>query len=159
MATIERRSTAIWNGNLPEGRGSFTVGSGALGEIPVTWASRVERSNGRTSPEELIAAAQASCFAMALSHTLAQEGHTADSVNVTAVCGAELDGGLKITTMDLYVTGDVPGLDDGGFEEAVRKAEQGCPVANVLRGGLSIHLHVGETDPKSSKAEGAAASS
>ena len=152
MATIERRSTATWNGDLAKGNGTFTVGSGAFSEQGVTWASRVERPNGRTSPEELIAAAQATCFAMALSHTLATDGHPADSVQVTAVCGAEFGEGLKINTMDIYVTGNVPGLDSSGFEEEVRKAEQGCPVANLLRNGLTINLHIGETDPRSSGA-------
>ena len=74
MATAERRAEVVWEGDLPQGNGRFTVGSGALGEQPVTWTSRTERSGGKTSPEELIAAAHGSCFAMALSGALAEGG-------------------------------------------------------------------------------------
>ena len=74
MATAERRAEVVWEGDLPRGNGRFTVGIGAMGEQPVTWTSRTERSNGKTSPEELIAAAHGSCFAMALSGALAEGG-------------------------------------------------------------------------------------
>ena len=137
----ERRAEAQWKGNLVNGQGKFQLGSGAGGELPVTWASRTERSDGKTSPEELIAAAHASCYAMAFSHTLTQEGHPPESLTVNAVCTLEdVEGTLKITTMTLDVRGKVPGLDEASFVQIAQKAEQGCPVSNVLRGGLKIHL-------------------
>ena len=138
----ERRAEAQWKGNLVNGQGKFQLGSGAVGEIPVTWASRTERADGKTSPEELIAAAHASCYAMAFSHTLTQEGHPPESLTVNAVCILEdVAGQLKITTMTLNVRGKVPGIDEATFVQIAQKAEQGCPVSNVLRGGLQIHLN------------------
>jgi lipoyl-dependent peroxiredoxin len=142
MPTAERRAEVAWDGNLAQGRGQIVkTGSGALNDLPITWASRVERSDGRTSPEELIAAAHAACYAMAFSHTLTQAGTPPEQLNVSAVCALELgSGGLKIVSMNLDVRGKVPGLDQAGFEQAAQTAEQGCPVSNVLRGGLTIHL-------------------
>ena len=138
----ERRAEAQWKGNLVNGQGKFHLGSGATGEIPVTWASRTERSDGKTSPEELIAAAHASCYAIAFSHTLTQEGHPPTSLTVNAVCTLEdVAGKLQITTMTLNVQGKVPGLDEASFVQIAQKAEQGCPVSNVLRQGLQIHLN------------------
>lgn len=143
MATAERRAEVIWQGTLTEGSGKITqVGSGALHDLPITWASRVERSDGRTSPEELIAAAHASCYAMAFSNTLAQAGTPAEQLTINAVCSLELgSGGLKIVSVDLNVRGRVPGLDQGGFEKVAQQAEQNCPVSNVLRNGLQIRLN------------------
>ena len=140
MPTAERRAEVTWEGNLVEGRGQIVkTGSGALNDLPVTWASRVERSDGKTSPEELIAAAHAACYAMAFSHTLTQAGTPPEQLNVSAVCALELGaGGLKIVSMNLEVRGKVPGLDQAGFEQAAHAAEQGCPVSNALRGGLTI---------------------
>ena len=142
MPTAERRAEVTWEGNLVQGRGQIVkTGSGALNDLPITWASRVERSDGRTSPEELIAAAHAACYAMAFSHTLTQAGTPPERLDVSAVCALELgSGGLKIVSMNLDVRGKVPGLDQAGFEQAAQTAEQGCPVSNVLRGGLTIHV-------------------
>src|SRR5256886_14658960 len=122
MARAERRANVVWEGNLVHGHGTIVnVGSGALGELPITWASRTERSDGKTSPEELIAAAHAACYAMAFSHTLDQAGTPAQHLDVTAVCAFEpVGGGFKITTMDLSVRGSVQGLDQAGFEDAAR---------------------------------------
>jgi osmotically inducible protein OsmC len=142
MVKAERRAETIWEGNLIKGHGTLHLGSGAVDQLPVTWASRTERSDGKTSPEELIAAAHASCFAMAFSNTLATAGNTPERLDVNAVCTLEqVDGKFQITTMALTVRGKVPGLDAAGFEEAARKAEQGCPVSNLLRNGLKIQLH------------------
>ena len=140
MPTAERRAEVTWDGSLTQGKGQIVkTGSGALNDLPITWASRVERSDGRTSPEELIAAAHAACYAMAFSHTLSQAGTPPEQLNVTAVCALELGaGGLKIVSMALDVHGKVPGLDQAGFEQAAHTAEQGCPVSNALRGGLTI---------------------
>jgi lipoyl-dependent peroxiredoxin len=139
---VERRAEAQWQGNLVSGQGKFHLGSGAAGELPVTWASRTERSDGKTSPEELIAAAHASCYAMAFSHTLTQEGHPPERLTVNAICTLEnVEGNFKITTMTLNVEGKVPGMDEATFVQTAQKAEQGCPVSNVLRDGLQIHLN------------------
>jgi osmotically inducible protein OsmC len=139
----ERRAEAVWEGSLIQGSGKITsVGSGALGELPVTWVARTERSGGKTSPEELIAAAHAACYAMAFSHTLAQAGTPAARLAVNAVCTFEqVEAGFKITTMDLDVHGKVPGLDEAGFEKAAQQAEQGCPVSNALRNNVQIRLN------------------
>jgi osmotically inducible protein OsmC len=143
MIKAERRAEVVWEGDLVHGHGRVVnVGSGAIGELPITWASRTERSDGRTSPEELIAAAHAACYAMAFSHTLAQGGTPAERLTVDAVCAFEqVEGGFKITTMDLDVRGKVPGLDEAGFEKVAHQAEQGCPVSNALRNNVQIRLH------------------
>ncbi len=142
MAMAERQAQVIWEGNLTQGNGKITSGSGALGELPVTWAARTERADGKTSPEELIAAAHAACFAMAFSNTLNTAGSPPQRLMVTAVCTLDrVDGKLKITTMDLEVTGTVPGLDQAGFERIARQAEQGCPVSNALRNNVEIRVN------------------
>jgi osmotically inducible protein OsmC len=141
MAVAERRAEVIWQGNLTQGNGKVTVGSGALGEQPVTWAARTERSDGKTSPEELIAAAHAACYAMAFSNTLNTAGTPPQRLTVTAVCSLDrVEGKLKITTMELEVVGEVPGLAQAGFEQAAKQAEQGCPVSNALRDNVEIRL-------------------
>jgi lipoyl-dependent peroxiredoxin len=139
----ERRAEAVWQGDLIHGHGSVVnVGSGALGELPVTWASRTERSDGKTSPEELLAAAHAACYAMAFSHALAQAGTPAERLTVNATCTFEQVGsGFKVTTMNLDVRGKVPGLDSAGFENVAQQAEQGCPVSNALRNNVQIHVN------------------
>ena len=142
MVKAVRRAEVVWEGNLIQGSGKVvSVGSGALRELPITWASRTERSDGKTSPEELIAAAHAACYAMAFSHTLAQAGTPAERLSVNAVCTFEqVEAGFKITTMDLDVRGKVPGLDEAGFEKAAQQAEQGCPVSNALRNNVQIRV-------------------
>jgi len=143
MLKAERRADVVWEGDLLHGSGTIvSVGSGALGALPVTWASRTERSDGKTSPEELIAAAHAACYAMAFSHTLAQAGTPAERLSVSATCTFEqVEGGFKISTMDLDVRGKVPGLDEAGFEKAAQQAEQGCPVSNALRNNVQIRVN------------------
>ena len=130
---------AAWDGDLIHGKGSFTLGSGAAGVLPVTWAGRTERTSGATSPEELIAAAHAACFAMAFSHTLAGKGTPPTHLDVTATCAfAPTDAGFKIASMELQVRGSVPGLDQAGFAAAAKEGEQGCPVSNALRNNVEI---------------------
>src|SRR5712692_1663010 len=140
MAKAERRAEVEWQGNLIQGSGRVvSVGSGALGNLPLTWAARTERSDGKTSPEELLAAAHAGCYAMAFSHTLAQAGTPSERLTVSATCAFEQVGdGFKVTTMELDVRGKVPGLDQAGFEKAAQQAEQGCPVSNALRNNVQI---------------------
>jgi osmotically inducible protein OsmC len=135
--TAERTASTTWEGDLPKGRGTVTVKSGAIGDFPVTWASRTERADGKTSPEELIAAAHSSCFSMALSNALAEAGNPPESLNVTSTVTFDFGQG-KVTESRLTVRGRVPGLDEAGFQEAVRAAEQGCPVSNALRGNLEM---------------------
>ncbi len=142
MALAERRAEVVWEGNLQQGHGTLSTGSGALKGQSVTWAARAERSNGKTSPEELIAAAHATCFAMAFSNTLNNNGTPPERLTVNAVCSLDrTDTGLKVTAMDLDVRGRVPGLDQAGFEQQARAAEQGCPVSNALRNNVQITVH------------------
>ncbi len=141
MAVAERRATAVWNGNLTDGGGRVQLGSGALEEFPVTWASRTERSDGKTSPEELIAAAEAACFSMALSNDLAKQGNTPESVSVVANCTLDrIDGKLKVTTMNLEVTGRVPGIDQQAFQGAAENTARNCPVSGALAGNVDIRV-------------------
>jgi osmotically inducible protein OsmC len=139
MAMAERRAEIVWEGNLPRGNGKFTVGSGATGEIPVTWGSRTERPDGKTSPEELIAAAQGSCFAMALSNVLDEGGTPPERLEISAVCTFDVDE-VKVSSVDLDIRGRVPGLDAEGFQNAVEQANEGCPVSNALKGNVDITL-------------------
>src|SRR3712207_2478594 len=133
MAT-ERRAEVTWHGDLMSGSGTVDrVGSGAFGPLDVSWPARTEeKSGGKTSPEELIAAAHASCFSMALSHGLAQAGtppeRLATSATVTFVPGT------GITKIELGVRGAVPGLDEAGFREAAEGAKANCPVSKALTG-------------------------
>jgi lipoyl-dependent peroxiredoxin len=138
----ERQATAVWEGDLMSGMGAVSTGTGVLANQPLTWASRTEDPQGRTSPEELIAAAHAGCYAMALSHTLATDGHPPKSLAVTAKVGfgPKPGGGMMVTYSRLSVRGKVPGLDQAGFEEEAKKGEQGCPVSNALRNNVEISL-------------------
>jgi osmotically inducible protein OsmC len=140
MATAERRAEVVWEGDLPGGSGRFTVGSGAIDEQPVTWASRTEDSGGKTSPEELIAAAHGSCFAMALSNVLAQGGTPPERLEISAVCTFDVDG-VKVSSSTLDIRGYVPGMDVEDFQSAVEQAEQGCPVSNALRGNVEMRVN------------------
>lgn len=141
MAGVERRAQVAWEGNLTSGRGTVDVGSGAFGPVEVTWAARTEQPNGKTSPEELLAAAHAACYAMAFSATLGRRGNRPERLQVEAVCTFEkTDSGYKVGTMTLSVRGQVPGMEQTAFEEAAREAEQGCPVSNALRGNVDIRV-------------------
>jgi lipoyl-dependent peroxiredoxin len=139
MAMVEREAHVIWQGDLAHGSGSLSEGSGVLNEAPVTFASRVESPGGKTSPEELIAAAHATCYAMALSNTLAEKDTPPERLEVDAVCTLD-DQQLKITAVELDVRGAVPGISEEDFENAAREAEQICPVSNALRDNLEIRL-------------------
>ena len=139
MAMVEREAHVIWQGDLTHGSGSLSEGSGVLNEAPVTFASRVESPGGKTSPEELIAAAHATCYAMALSNTLAEKDTPPERLEVDAVCTLD-DQQLKITSVNLDVRGAVSGISEEDFENAAREAEQICPVSNALRGNLEIQL-------------------
>jgi lipoyl-dependent peroxiredoxin len=140
--SAQRRGEATWSGNLMEGSGTVALASsGAVDELPVTWASRAESVGGKTSPEELIAAAHAGCYAMFLSNVLAQQGHVPDRLQVTAVSSFEKgDDGFRLTRMALEVNGSVPGIGGPAFEEAAQEAKVGCPVSNALKNNVEITL-------------------
>jgi lipoyl-dependent peroxiredoxin len=131
MAEFVSTATAAWQGGLADGSGSVSFASGAAGPLPVSWASRTESANGKTSPEELIAAAHAACFSMALSHEIAQAGGTPGSSNVTAKVSFDPTAG-GIGGVALTVSGSADGLDADGFRQAAEKAKAGCPVSNAL---------------------------
>ena len=135
----ERRAEAVWQGDLTSGSGTIErVGSGAFGPLDVTWASRTEESNGRTSPEELIAAAHASCFAMAFSNILAKAGNPPEQLKTAAT--VTFVPGTGITGSALEVEGVVPGLDEQGFQEAAEQAKDGCPVSGALKGNVALSV-------------------
>jgi lipoyl-dependent peroxiredoxin len=136
MPIAERSAQTTWKGSLAKGEGMLTSGSGALGELPVTWDSRTGRSEGRTSPEELIAAAHASCFAMALSHELSQGGNEPERLDVSAVVTLDrVDDAPTVTRSALAVSGRVPGIDAAAFEAAAQGAGANCPISRLLAGG------------------------
>ena len=137
----ERRANVVWEGDLAQGSGTAAAGTGAFGGLGVSWPARTEEPDGNTSPEELIAAAHAACYAMALSGTLARGGTPPERLEIAATCSFEKVGdGFRITTMELDVRGRVPGLDAAAFEEAAEKADEGCPVSNALRGNVEITI-------------------
>lgn len=142
MAMAERRAHAQWEGALASGKGDLEFASSGIGRYPITWASRVEQADGRTSPEELLAAAHAACYAMAFSHALAEAGHTPEQVSVEATCHFTPveGGGFSISRMDLAAHGRVPGLDQAAFTQHAEAGERGCPVSNALRGNVDIRL-------------------
>ena len=141
MATAERRAEVVWNGNLQSGSGTFDLASsGAWTGANVSFATRTENPNGNTSPEELIAAAHASCYAMALSNVLHEGGNDPEELRVNATCVLDM-GSLKITSEVLEVHGRVPGIDADGFQQAVEQADQVCPVTNALRGSADIQVN------------------
>ena len=139
MAT-DRRAEVTWNGSLMEGSGTIrSTTSGALGELGVSWAARSEdATGGKTSPEELIAAAHAACFSMALSSGLAKAGTPADELATSAT--VTFQPGEGITKIALTVEGSVPGIDDAAFREAAQGAKENCPVSKALASVPEITL-------------------
>jgi lipoyl-dependent peroxiredoxin len=138
---IERNAHATWEGDLRGGTGRFDTGSGAISGQEVTYASRFEDSGGRTSPEELIAAAHATCLSMALAGGLAKAGHPPTRLETDAVATLDqAEGGFRITSMRLSVRGEVDGIDEDAFRAAAEEAKEGCPVSNALADGIEITL-------------------
>ena len=136
----DRTAQVTWEGSLLEGSGTIEqVGSGAFAPLPVTWASRSEdASGGKTSPEELIAAAHASCFSMALSNGLAKDGNPPERLETSAT--VTFVPGTGITKIALTIRGRVPGLDADGFRDAAETAKENCPVSKALAGVPEITL-------------------
>jgi osmotically inducible protein OsmC len=129
----------VWQGDLINGSGTIAeVPSGAFGPLDVSWASRAEEPNGKTSPEELIAAAWASCFAMALSNMLAKADHPPEKLETSAT--VTFQPGEGITRGVLTVRGTVPGLDEDGFRELAEDAKKNCPVSQALTGIPDVTL-------------------
>jgi osmotically inducible protein OsmC len=137
---VERSAQVTWNGDLMSGSGEIhEVPSGAFGPLQVSWAARSEEQHGgKTSPEELIAAAHASCFAMALSNILAKAGTPPEQLNTSAT--VTFVPGTGITKSALTVVGNVPGLDEAGFKAKAEEAKEGCPVSNALKNNVELTL-------------------
>ncbi|WP_030238774.1 OsmC family protein [Streptomyces sp. NRRL S-350] len=131
MATTRTARTA-WEGDLLHGQGQTSFESSGIGTFPVSWPARAEQANGKTSPEELIAAAHSACFSMALSHGLTGAGTPPTTLDTQA--DVTFQPGEGITGIHLTVTGDVPGLDQAGFVKAAEDAKANCPVSQALTG-------------------------
>jgi osmotically inducible protein OsmC len=127
---IERRADVVWEGNVARGRGLLTAGSGAFSELPLTLATRIGAAEGQTSPEELIAAAHAGCYSMALSNTLGKAGFTPTSIETTAA--VHLNPPAGITKIELSTIAVVPGLDDSDFQKYAEETKAACPVSKAL---------------------------
>ena len=143
MAMAERQAHTLWEGPLIGGQGDTEFASSGIGRFPVTWASRTQNPDGKTSPEEMLAAAHATCYAMAFSNTLAQAGNAPERLHVTSTVSLDPKegGGVVVTRSALEVTGVVPGLDQEGFQRAAEQGEQSCPISNTLRGNVDITVN------------------
>ena len=141
MATFSRHVDVDWTGSIMEGKGNAKAGSGAF-TLPVTFPARIGEPQGHTSPEELIAAAHAACYAMALNATVGRKGGSIGRTRVTATVSADKgESGITITTSKLKVIAEgLQGIEKGQFAEVAREAESKCPVSNALRGSLKIEL-------------------
>lgn len=143
-AQIEREANVAWQGTLTEGQGTIVGGtSGAVANLAVDWPARTEAPSGKTSPEELLAASHAACYAMAFSYELQGRNTPADQLQVSARVGLDpkVGGGFEVSFSELSVRGRVPGLDQATFEQAARQAEQGCPISNALRNNVEITVN------------------
>jgi len=135
---MQRKGSAHWSGGLKDGKGSVSAASGVLNNTPYSFGTRFESGTG-TNPEELIAAAHAGCFSMALSAQLGNAGMKAESIDTTATVTLDkTDAGFSITSSHLEVTVKIPGADKAKFEEAAKAAETGCPVSRVLNAKITM---------------------
>jgi lipoyl-dependent peroxiredoxin len=137
-----RQARAKWNGDLATGSGEVSsVTSGKFSSLPVSWGARTEAPQGKTSPEELLAAAHASCFAMALSAGLAKGGTPPETLEVTSsVTFDKVGADWTVVSSDLQVTGVVPGLDEAGFAKAAEGAKDGCPISRALKNNVKLSV-------------------
>jgi osmotically inducible protein OsmC len=142
MAVFSRHVTVNWTGSIMEGAGELSAGSGAF-SLPISFPRRVGEPEGSTSPEELIAAAHAACFAMALSGTVGRKGGAIAKTHVTCTVMAEKgEAGITITTSKLSVVAEgLTGMDAHAFPGVAKEAEGRCPVSNALRGSVAIELN------------------
>ncbi len=137
---IHRRASGTWTGDLKGGKGTVSTQSGAIKDLPFSFATRFGDEPG-TNPEELIAAAHAGCYSMAFTAYLGRQNIASNRIDTKALCVLEqIEGGFKIAKMQLTVTGDVPGVDDARFQQLAEEAEKGCPVSNALRGCVEIEV-------------------
>jgi osmotically inducible protein OsmC len=135
---MERKASAIWKGGLKDGKGAVSSASGVLSSTPYSFSTRFEDTPG-TNPEELIAAAHAGCFSMALSGQLGAANLTASSIETTATLTLEkLESGFAITKIHLDVVGHIPGTDAAAFEKAAQNAKSGCPVSKLLKADITM---------------------
>jgi lipoyl-dependent peroxiredoxin len=135
---MERKASAVWKGGLKDGKGEFSVPSGVFSHLPYSFSTRFESAPG-TNPEELIAAAHASCFSMALSAQLGAANLTPESINTTANLKMEKqDSGWAITSIHLDVRAKIPKADDAAFQKAADNAKAGCPVSKVLNAKITM---------------------
>lgn len=141
MAAV-RTATVTWSGDLASGEGTVSAGTtGLFRDLPVSWASRTEAPSGRTSPEELLAAAHAACFAMAFSGQLARAGTPPEHLHVEAEVTFEKVGeGWKIVSSRLIVLGRVPGCSDAEFDRLAGAAKDGCPISSALKGNVELSV-------------------
>lgn len=137
-----RHATATWSGNLTEGSGMLQyISSGAFSRMPITWSSRTAGHEGRTSPEELLAAAHASCFAMAFSNQLAKNGTVADKLDVRVeVTADKREAGWTVLSSAIKVTGVVPGIDAATFTKLAEAAKDGCPISRAITGNVELSV-------------------
>src|SRR5438270_359088 len=134
--SVDSTATTVWEGDLASGAGTTSSGSGAFPDLDVSWASRTERAAGKTSPEELLAAAHASCYCMALSHELAEAGTPPERLEATATVDFEPDEGVRSSR--IVVRGSVPDIDQGAFNDAARAAGDGCPISGALKDNVEV---------------------
>ena len=140
---MQRKASAVWKGGLKDGKGTVSASSGVLSNTPYSFGTRFENAAG-TNPEELIAAAHAGCFSMALSAQLGQAGLTPESINTTATLSLDkLEAGWAITAVHLDVTARVPNADDAAFQKAAENAKSGCPVSKVLNAKITMTAKLG----------------
>jgi osmotically inducible protein OsmC len=140
--TVARRAAVSWEGNLASGSGRLdAVSSKAFTGLPVTWASRTDQPDGRTSPEELLAAAHASCYSMALAGSLTSAGTPPDRLEVTAeITFDRIDGKWTVISSRLTVHGRVPGTDEDRFRAIAGQAKDGCPISRALAGNVELSV-------------------
>jgi osmotically inducible protein OsmC len=137
-----RTANVVWSGDLINGSGMITyVSSGVFSRLPISWASRTSAHNGKTSPEELLAAAHASCFSMAFSSRLAKNGTPATNLDVRAeITFDQAEGSWKVAASKLIVKGTVPGIDKATFEQLADDAKDNCPISAALRGNVQLSV-------------------
>lgn len=150
MAT-EKTARATWDGDLMSGSGRVSTASGVLSEEGVSWSARAEDAEG-VSPEELIAAAHATCVSMALAHGLAEGGHAPTRLETEATATFDkTDAGFRLTTMKLAISGEVEGMDEAAFREAAEGAKENCPVSQALKGNVEISVEASLASPSPSR--------
>ena len=139
---MKSRATAQWEGDLMSGKGKTSAGGGTFRDLNLSWKARTEGAGASTTPEELLAAAHASCFSMALSHGLAQGGHAPGRLETTCTVefGPKQGGGFEVKSSSLEVRGQVPGIDQAAFQKAAEGAKDGCPVSGALKGNVTFEL-------------------